>query len=192
MQNVVNFEDLYFLFGLNIHNRNIIRMDLDEASYLYKLVKNLKNPTCIEIGTYLGGSAILMAGAGGNIITVDNYSSKTFNNITNPISNIKHTLKKYGLFSKVQFIYGNSKTYDNSKMYCDLLLIDGNHTYESVKLDYEHWKNTVKNGGHILFHDACKTRDEATIKKEVYEFVRTLKLKKIKEIGSLIHFIKEE
>ena len=35
----------------------------------------------------------------------------------------------------------------------DLLLIDGSHTYEDVKKDYEMYSKLVKKGGFILLHD---------------------------------------
>jgi len=35
----------------------------------------------------------------------------------------------------------------------DLLLIDGDHTYEGVKLDYKMYSPLVKEGGYIFFHD---------------------------------------
>jgi hypothetical protein len=35
----------------------------------------------------------------------------------------------------------------------DMLHIDGDHSYEGVKSDYEKWKHLVKSGGMIVFHD---------------------------------------
>ena len=35
----------------------------------------------------------------------------------------------------------------------DLLFIDGNHTYEGVKADFERYRNFVRPGGWIAFHD---------------------------------------
>lgn len=39
----------------------------------------------------------------------------------------------------------------------DLLFIDGDHTYEAVKQDFEEWFPFVKKGGVIVFHDSNKT-----------------------------------
>jgi hypothetical protein len=39
----------------------------------------------------------------------------------------------------------------------DFLFIDGDHTYEGVKDDFEHYKQYVKPGGWIGFHDIKDT-----------------------------------
>ena len=39
----------------------------------------------------------------------------------------------------------------------DFLMIDGDHTYEGVKQDYEMYKQLVKPGGYIAFHDVNDT-----------------------------------
>ena len=39
----------------------------------------------------------------------------------------------------------------------DFLFIDGDHTYEGVKKDYEDYKKYVKDGGWIGFHDIKNT-----------------------------------
>jgi predicted O-methyltransferase YrrM len=152
----------------------------------------MKNPFCVEIGRLFGGSTILMAGAGGYVLSLDLHIAKSIKNKGKYYDSLLQSqLKEMGLIDKVEIKVANSSKYQYKRQ-IDLVFIDGDHSYQGVKRDYEQVFPFVKNGGHILFHDACKTRDEATIKKEVYEFVRTLKLKKIKEIGSLVHFIKEE
>ncbi|WP_337004545.1 class I SAM-dependent methyltransferase [Microbacterium sp. LB12] len=42
----------------------------------------------------------------------------------------------------------------------DLLHIDGRHGYEDVREDYEQWRDTVRDGGVILFHDIAERRDD--------------------------------
>lgn len=189
MQDMVNFEDLYPLFGLNTYNRNLIRMDFDEASYVYKLVKSMYRPLCVEIGTYLGGSTVLMASAGGDVITVDNYCSITFEELNNPALDVEELLNSFGVRSHVQIIVADSRTYDTSKIKCDILLIDGDHSYEGVKADYKNWKDTVKKGGHILFHDSCRARKGATGRPEIEKFLKELGLKPFHQIGSITHYI---
>ena len=55
----------------------------------------------------------------------------------------------------VQLIKADSTGYNNNYMVCDILFIDADHKYESVKADYNHWIHTLKKGGHLLFHDSC-------------------------------------
>lgn len=57
------------------------------------------------------------------------------------------TLKKNWKFTQ-----GDSKTVAWDKE-IDVLLIDGDHSYEGVKADYERWMPFVKEGGLILMHD---------------------------------------
>jgi len=57
------------------------------------------------------------------------------------------SLKKYWTF-----IFGDSKTLEWSKE-VDVLLIDGDHSYEGVKADYLKYEPFVKSGGIILMHD---------------------------------------
>lgn len=51
--------------------------------------------------------------------------------------------------------------------YFDLVYIDGNHAYESVKADINAWTSKVKPGGHIGGHDHC-TDSVRTAVQEVF------------------------
>ena len=51
-----------------------------------------------------------------------------------------------------KFIQADSRTVPWDKE-IDILLIDGDHSYDGVKADYKRWSKYVKEGGLILMHD---------------------------------------
>jgi len=46
----------------------------------------------------------------------------------------------------------------------DFLFIDGDHTYEGVKRDFEMYSPLVRNGGIIAFHDIVKHPPETVVR----------------------------
>lgn len=79
-----------------------------------------------------------------------------------PLLETKDTLiKDYDLTDNIEIIvdlFSNaSKRFENKKI--DILHIDGNHSYESVKDDYNHFIKYVNlDEGIILFHDVCRIK----------------------------------
>jgi predicted O-methyltransferase YrrM len=115
--------------------------------------KNIKN--ILEIGTAKGGTIYLfsrLANKEANIISVD-------------LKLPKWKLDFYRMFGqsnqKIFLVEGDShrkltlikvkKILKGQKL--DLLFIDGDHSYKGVKSDFEMYKNLVKKGGVIAFHD---------------------------------------
>jgi hypothetical protein len=200
----MSFRNILDLFSFNTHNRGDIRMDLDEAEYLYSIVEKAGNdlnsdpfqsnkyyPQVIEIGTYKGGSTKLLLEAGADVLTVDNYSSKTFKDYNHhPAEDVFILCSEYPSH-RLRVLVENTRTYDSSNNRCDILFIDGDHSYEGVKADYENWIKTLKDGGDLIFHDACIARSGATGCEGVIKFMKEIKWMKYKEVGSLVHFKKE-
>jgi predicted O-methyltransferase YrrM len=60
-----------------------------------------------------------------------------------------------------------------SERQLDLLFIDGDHTYEGVRKDFEMYSGLVKKGGLIAFHDICYHAPETGC--EVHKFWREIK-----------------
>jgi predicted O-methyltransferase YrrM len=65
----------------------------------------------------------------------------------------------------VDYLIGDSKelkaelikALGNSNAKIDFLMIDGDHTYEGVKADFEIYSKFVRKGGVIAFHDIIDT-----------------------------------
>lgn len=138
-----------------------IRFDISK-----KLIENIVNPICVEIGTHEGYFADNLLSSnptatlycidpylkydeyedGINLITGDDLFHKTFEKLTT----------KYG--KRVIFIKElSSKAIDLIPDKIDFLYIDGNHTYKYVYEDIENYYNKVKSGGYIMGDDAVDT-----------------------------------
>lgn len=103
----------------------------------------------VEIGTRFAGTTELMAmNYKGTLWTVDNYS----NNKTPAHWLYRNFLQKYG---RVFPVVGNSAEVGRHwARPVGMLFIDGDHTYQGVRADFNAWAPHVRPGGHILFHDA--------------------------------------
>lgn len=192
VQKLKNFEDLMGLYCSITVNRKAIQLDLDEAVYVFSLVRSLRNCRILEIGRYRGGSAVLFA-----VAMDDNSKLTSVDNLTKigcDDQALKNVLKRFGLSHKVELIVQDSTSVKTEPNSYDLIFIDGDHTYEGVMKDYEHWKYAVKPGGHLLFHDAVYGRRFASVNNGPAFCVEDIQkndyrqFKKVKEIGSIVHF----
>ena len=167
-------------------------MDLDEASTLFKTVRSLERPLGVEIGRFKGGSTFLIASAlkpGGRLLSIDLHSALSADGVKYD-DELVEALRKVGRAQNVELIVADNRTYPNAALSLDFLFIDGDHSYEGVKQDFEHWAGTLKVGGHLLFHD---DRPE---KPGVWRFLRELEgrkdsgLQKVRTVGSVSHFVR--
>ena len=57
----------------------------------------------------------------------------------------------------MRLLVGDSRTLDPPPRPCELVFVDGDHTYEGARADYLRWREFLAPGGQLLFHDAVDT-----------------------------------
>lgn len=130
--------------------------------FLFSLVTLMKPRIYAELGSHNGASFFAACQAmqrneyGGKAVAIDLwqgdehagfYAESVFKNFKYILST---RYSDVGEFLRMSFDEASSLFEDGS---IDLLHIDGLHTYEAVKSDYETWRSKVTKNGVIIFHD---------------------------------------
>ena len=134
--------------------RNIIRLDLHEAGFLYKyasqqwktMPKTRDGNIILEIGRYWAGSLVLLAIATHDskvkIVSVD-----VVEGCHDPDAD--DWLNEYEEKERIDIRVDNSWAMENMPL--SMLFVDGDHSYEGVKRDFTHHWNYLN--GPCLAHD---------------------------------------
>ena len=138
----------------------------EEIEALAEFVYSIKPEIVVEIGTKFGGTfKIWCEVAPGIKISVDLVEG-IHGGVTREATDKRNGMFKELYPNKCLFIEGNShdnSTYNNlvdtlNGKQIDFLFVDGDHTYEGVKQDYEMYSPLVRKGGYIAFHDINDTQ----------------------------------
>ena len=135
-----------------------------ELSALYGLLRKKKMGAVVEIGTARGGvfyGLCQLAKDDATVVSIDLPGGAFGGGYTEGDERIFRSYGKQG--QKLHFLRLDShkkSTVDKLSRLLngsgvDLLFIDGDHTYEGVKKDYEMYAHLVRKGGLIVFHDIC-------------------------------------
>ncbi len=128
-----------------------------EHQFLMGIVSQLKkNADILEIGTFKGQTAIFIAKIRKdiNIITIDNHVGIPEEGFYSSKEEVDLSIKYNGLSSQITHHMISSQAFFPKKKF-DLIFIDGDHSYEGVKFDFEKFKQYLKEDGTIIIHD-CK------------------------------------
>ncbi len=119
----------------------------------------------LEIGTYNGGTLFLfakMANPNAKLLSLDlpggEFGGGYEQFKVSFFTNFAHDAQKIFLIrddSHLQRSLFKVKSILNEDL-LDFMLIDGDHTYEGVKKDFEMYSPLVRKGGIIAFHDICE------------------------------------
>lgn len=138
----------------------------------------------LEIGCYDGGTTIFLSHLCQNLITIDQPNPSRFDEYKYNLGNTDlHGSKLLNTITNFNYVSGNSHSKDTfdkvlnilngNKL--DLLFIDGDHSYEGVKQDYEMYKVLVKKGGVIAFHDVHESAFHESHNCFVHNFWKEIK-----------------
>jgi predicted O-methyltransferase YrrM len=133
-----------------------------EISGLLEMINRMELKVILEIGTANGGTLFLfshMASEGATIISIDlpggrfggGYPAwrtllyKSFALPGRRLCLLRADSHKGDTLEQVKAILAGREI--------DFLFIDGDHTYEGVKMDFEMYSPSVKKGGIVAFHD---------------------------------------
>jgi predicted O-methyltransferase YrrM len=124
----------------------------------------------VEVGVFEGSTSVLLARsieASGIVWLVDPFPRLTIVErllrISFCESIAKHETRRFGdhvRFVKATSVEASRRTDSPSEV--DLVFIDAQHDYESVREDFYSWKPRLKRGGVIAFHDSrpCAARPD--------------------------------
>jgi hypothetical protein len=130
--------------------------------FAFYLVEKLKPSIIVELGTHSGNSFCAFCQASKDyspftkVYAIDTwegdehsgkYDESVFENLT---SYVDHNFTNIGFMIRKDF---NDAVNDFSDNSIDILHIDGFHTYEAVRNDFETWLPKLKEDSIVLFHD---------------------------------------
>ena len=147
------YPQLRVAFGIRSH------LTHKERITLYLLARS--TPLVVEIGAYLGASSCCFGAAripqgAGRVICIDTWANdamsegrrdtwQEFNDNTRPYSDCIVPVRGFSVdvLASVR----------REISHVDLLFIDGDHAYESVKADWDAYKPFLRSGSTVVFHD---------------------------------------
>jgi len=154
----------------------------EELFILLNLLDFLKPKRVMEIGTSEGGTLFLLnkiVDSDGLVISLDLPNGegggefypqwkeefyKTFVSKNQQIFLIRENSHEKSTLEKISKIIGKDKL--------DFLLIDGDHSYEGVKNDFNQYLSLVKKDGLIAFHDINEGTDEKVQVKKCWNEIK--------------------
>ncbi|MHA6249238.1 class I SAM-dependent methyltransferase [Pontibacter sp. CAU 1760] len=145
-----------------------------EAKLLFELSKKLPEKSkLVEIGSWKGKSTVALGlgltyksrifaidpfNAEGELGSKEEYLAKIGSEslLNQFIANIR----KYNLINSITPLKGYSKEFVNYFDELDFIFIDGDHSIEGCRNDFELFSPKLKSGGILAFHDYYSDRDE--------------------------------
>jgi hypothetical protein len=144
------FDDYYYPWAGHIY-------------FCYDFIKNMKPGRIVELGTFKGTSFYSMLQAvkddrlNSEVFAIDSWEGDEHAGFYGKdiYDGVTQIVREYYSNQNARLIkkYFDDALDEFEESTIDLLHIDGLHTYEAVKGDFEHWLPKLANEGTIFFHD---------------------------------------
>ena len=193
---VRGFEDLAFMFSSNQLNHGVASLQIDEAALLFRLARDIENGPVVEIGRFKGGSTIVFASALPAGVELWSYDFHVALRADMPgpalDEELRAALVRFGLDGKVHLLVADSRTAEPPPGELALLFIDGDHSYDGAKADFDRWSAFVRSGGDVLLHDAVDTGGYGNVYPGVARLAGEIGAgwERQPGAGSIAHFVK--
>jgi len=110
-------------------------------------------------------------------------------------ADLRAALERFGLVAPVHLLVADSRTAEPPPRACELVFVDGDHSYEGARADYLRWRELVAPGGSVLFHDAVDTRGYGNHYAGVVRLAGEIErddreLERQPDAGSIAHFVR--
>jgi predicted O-methyltransferase YrrM len=131
----------------------------DHITFAQWIVNRKQPKVVVDLGVDYGYSTFCFALPQiGTVYGVDSFAGDAMAGVKNTYEYVKQKKQELQL-NNIQFIKGYFGLVAKQwKHPIDILHIDGFHTYQAVKNDYDTWNKFVKDDGVILFHDTIVER----------------------------------
>lgn len=135
-----------------------------ERLELFYLARSLpEQAKALEIGSYLGSSALLICGgmraSGGELYCVDTWENQTMGEgERDTFASFLHNVTSFSHVIRTVRKRSEQLTHEDvGRVLLDFVFIDGDHDEHAVRLDFEKVRPWVKASGLVAFHDCSSS-----------------------------------
>ena len=196
----IGFEHLTGLFAGTTLDEYISTMNVRQAGYVFGLIRQTNAMRVIEVGRQWGGTTVVIAAAlrgEGEFWSIADPAELVWDlehrrrSLEKPVEHqLGELFERLGLTGHV--IAADPRTAEVDTGEVDLVMIDGNHTYDGAMSDFERFGTRARIGGAVLFDDAvydefCEPPHTADVKRVVADILQRGDFRRVQTVGRLMH-----
>lgn len=155
-----------------MENLPFTHLSATDEAVLAGLAKQMPaGAACLEVGSYLGASAIIIARSlppGSRLFCIDTWQNDGMSEGTRDTfaEFTANTSELSGVITPIRASSADAAASFEGEI--DFLFIDGDHSYEGCRIDFEAWIPKVRDGGMVIFHDVLWAEGVQRVIREMF------------------------